>query len=44
MAVQMEQTDDASGVQTEYLHVKSSADIPFARVTHRQFYPFAQQI
>jgi hypothetical protein len=38
----MEQTDDASGEQTEYLHVKASADIPFAHVTHRQFVPFAR--
>jgi hypothetical protein len=38
----MEQTVNASGEQTEYLHVKSSADIPFAHMTHRQFVPFAQ--
>jgi hypothetical protein len=30
-AVQTELTGDAACVQTEYLHVTSSADIPFAR-------------
>ena len=41
-AGQMEQTDDASRVETEYPHLILHADIPFARLTHRQFVPFAR--
>jgi hypothetical protein len=35
-------TKHASRVQTDYPHLLISADSPFARVTHREFDPFAR--